>query len=184
MPLATSSGTLPNVDVPVCVAYQVSTNADLSGRLVSQGEAFTSYDVDWTVKVEATGLRADTKYFYRFKDCATKATSPIGTTRTIASADSKPDFACQDLFSLKETITSQLTAPAHSVNGGKPLVMAVFSCSQYQAGKFSTNSLVTQFNVVISFKPGWFNAYGFAAHNTTADIFIHLGDYVWHNSHY
>lgn len=25
-------------------------------------------------------------------------------------------------------------APAHEVNGGKPLVMAVFSCSQYQAG--------------------------------------------------
>jgi alkaline phosphatase D len=25
---------------------------------------------------------------------------------------------------------------------------------------------------------GWFNAYGFAAHNTTPDAFIHLGDYV------
>lgn len=25
---------------------------------------------------------------------------------------------------------------------------------------------------------GWFNAYGFAAQNTTADVFIHLGDYV------
>lgn len=25
---------------------------------------------------------------------------------------------------------------------------------------------------------GWFNAYGFAAHNVTADVFIHLGDYV------
>ena len=25
---------------------------------------------------------------------------------------------------------------------------------------------------------GYFNAYGFAAHNTSADAFIHLGDYV------
>lgn len=25
---------------------------------------------------------------------------------------------------------------------------------------------------------GWFNAYGVAAHNTSADIFVHLGDYV------
>ena len=25
---------------------------------------------------------------------------------------------------------------------------------------------------------GWFNAYGVAAHNTSADVFVHLGDYV------
>jgi hypothetical protein len=25
---------------------------------------------------------------------------------------------------------------------------------------------------------GYFNAYDFAAHNTSADIFVHLGDYV------
>ena len=25
---------------------------------------------------------------------------------------------------------------------------------------------------------GWFNAYSVAAHNTSADIFVHLGDYV------
>ncbi|KAF9480100.1 PhoD-like protein [Pholiota conissans] len=100
VPLASSGGAVPNVDVPVCVAYQVGTTPDLSGRIVSRGEAFTSYDVDWTVKVEATGLKPDTKYFYSFKDCATAATR-------------------------------------------------------------------------------WFNAYGFAAHNTSADIFIHLGDYIY-----
>ena len=27
-------------------------------------------------------------------------------------------------------------------------------------------------------KTGWFNTYGVAAHNTSADIFVHLGDYV------
>ena len=25
---------------------------------------------------------------------------------------------------------------------------------------------------------GYFNAYGVAAHNTSADVFVHLGDYV------
>ena len=25
---------------------------------------------------------------------------------------------------------------------------------------------------------GWFNAYGVAVQNTSADIFVHLGDYV------
>ena len=28
------------------------------------------------------------------------------------------------------------------------------------------------------FTLGWFNAYGVAAHNTSADLFLHLGDYV------
>ncbi|KAJ7063224.1 PhoD-like phosphatase-domain-containing protein [Mycena amicta] len=49
--------------------------------------------------------------------------------------------------------------PAEKVNGGKALTLAVFSCSQYQTG--------------------WFNAYGVAAHNTSADIFVHLGDYIY-----
>ncbi|TFK42649.1 PhoD-like phosphatase-domain-containing protein [Crucibulum laeve] len=129
---------LPDQSVPACLSFAVSTAADLSGKPIAHGQAFTSYDVDWTVKVEATGLRPDTKYFYQFSDCTNpKTISPIGTTRTIASANT----------------------PAKNVNGGKPLVMAVFSCSQYQAG--------------------WFNAYGFAAHNTTADIFVHLGDYIY-----
>nr|BAL02928.1 PhoD-like protein [Pholiota nameko] len=61
VPLSSSSGALPNVDVPVCVAYQVGTNPDLTGRIISYGERFTSYDVDWTVKVEATGLKGGYK---------------------------------------------------------------------------------------------------------------------------
>ncbi|KAF9567511.1 hypothetical protein CPC08DRAFT_626796 [Agrocybe pediades] len=136
-PISSSSGVLPDQSVPICLSYKIGTTADLSGKIVNTGEAFTSYDVDWTVKVEATGLHPDTKYFYQFSDCVTKTASPIGSTRTIASANT----------------------PAQSVNGGKPLTLAVFSCSQYQAG--------------------WFNAYGFAAHNTSADIFIHLGDYIY-----
>ncbi|KAG5727629.1 Alkaline phosphatase D [Termitomyces sp. T112] len=135
------SNALPDQSVPVCVSYKISTSSDLSGE-VDSGSAFTSYDVDWTLKVEATGLKPDTKYFYGFADCTNPTTtSPIGTTRTLASPNT----------------------PAQEVNGGKPLSIAVFSCSQFQAG--------------------WFNAYGYAAHNTTADIFIHLGDYVREISH-
>ncbi|GLB35018.1 putative phoD-like phosphatase, N-terminal domain [Lyophyllum shimeji] len=107
------STTLPDQSVPVCISYKITTSSDLSGNAVDSGSAFTSYDVDWTVK------------------------SLVGKTRTIPSPDT----------------------PARRVNNGKPLSIAVFSCSQFQAG--------------------WFNAYGFAAHNATADIFIHLGDYIY-----
>lgn len=129
---------VPDQSVPVCVTYKVFTSPSLSGKPVSTGEAFTSYDVDFTVKVEATGLSPDTKYWYLFADCAkSTSTSPVGVTRTI----SRPD------------------TPASEVNGGKNLSIAVFSCSRYQ--------------------DGYFNAYGFAAHNTSVDLFIHLGDYIY-----
>ncbi|KAI0332126.1 hypothetical protein GY45DRAFT_1247315 [Cubamyces sp. BRFM 1775] len=129
--------TLPDQSIPVCVSFKIFNNAKLSGRPVDSGEAFTSYDVDFTLKVEAKNLKPDTSYWFQFVDCTNpKTTSPIGATRTISSPNT----------------------PAHQVNGGKPLTFAVFSCSRYQ--------------------DGYFNAYGVAAHNTSADIFVHLGDYV------
>ncbi|KAF9532238.1 PhoD-like phosphatase-domain-containing protein [Crepidotus variabilis] len=132
-----SDGSRPDQSVPVCLKYHIGLSSNISTQTVDIGEAYTSYDVDWTVKVEAKNLRPDTKYFYRFTDCITTASSPVGITRTIAASDT----------------------PASKVNGGKPLTLAVFSCSQYQSG--------------------WFNAYGYAAQNTEADIFIHLGDYIY-----
>ncbi|KAH0581477.1 hypothetical protein H2248_012557 [Termitomyces sp. 'cryptogamus'] len=132
------STALPDQSVPVCVSFKIFNNPELSGSPADSGSAFTSYDVDWTLKVEATGLQPDTKYWFQFADCTNPASvSPIGATRTFASS----------------------TTPADEVNGGKPMTFAVFSCSQFQAG--------------------WFNAYGVAAQNTSADVFIHLGDYMY-----
>lgn len=86
VPLPSSSGQLPDQSVPVCVSFQIGTANDLSGHPIDSGEAFTSYDVDFTVKVEATGLKPDTKYFFQFADCTNpKTVSPIGSTRTLAS---------------------------------------------------------------------------------------------------
>ncbi|KAJ8521657.1 hypothetical protein ONZ45_g1680 [Pleurotus djamor] len=132
-----ASGALPDQSVPVCISFKISTSSSLS-PVIDSGEAFTSYDVDFTLKFEATRLKPDTKYFFQFADCTNaESVSPLGTTRTLASPNT----------------------PANRVNGGKPLTLAVFSCSQFQTG--------------------YFNAYGFAAHNTSADLFVHLGDYIY-----
>ncbi|KAJ7046708.1 PhoD-like phosphatase-domain-containing protein [Mycena alexandri] len=126
--------------VPICVSYKIFASPALPGRPIDSGEAFTSWDVDFTVKFEVSGLKPDTQYFYVFSDCTNPSTvSPVGRTRTLPSPDT----------------------PAALVNGGKPLTLAVFSCSQFQTG--------------------WFNAYGVAAHNTSAEIFVHLGDYIYEN---
>ncbi|KAJ6630716.1 PhoD-like phosphatase-domain-containing protein [Mycena sp. CBHHK59/15] len=131
-------GVGPDQSVPVCVSYKMFTSPALQGEVVDSAQAFTSWDVDFTVKFEVSGLKPDTQYFYVFADCTNPVTvSPVGRTRTLPSPNT----------------------PAALVNGGKPLTLAVFSCSQFQAG--------------------WFNAYGVAAHNTSAEIFIHLGDYIY-----
>lgn len=68
-------------------------------KVVSKGTAYTSSDIDYTVKVgisqsvvlraasnneqvEATGLAAFTQYYYQFSVCNSNNTSPIGSTKT------------------------------------------------------------------------------------------------------
>jgi alkaline phosphatase D len=87
--LVHGSTPVPDQSVPVCVSFKVFTSPTFYGHPVSSGEAFTSYDVDFTVKVEATGLEPDTKYWYFFADCANStSSSPVGVTRTISKPDS------------------------------------------------------------------------------------------------
>ncbi|KAG6876521.1 hypothetical protein C0992_012584, partial [Termitomyces sp. T32_za158] len=84
------STALPDQSVPVCVSYKIFSNPELSGSPVDSGSAFSSYDVDFTLKVEATGLEPDTKYWFQFADCTNpNSVSPIGATRTFADPNSK-----------------------------------------------------------------------------------------------
>lgn len=168
------TGALPDQSVPVCVSFKIGTKSDLSGPIVDSGEAFTSYDVDFTVKVEATNLKPDTKYFYQFSDCTNpKTTSPIGATRTISDANSelffRPSFKINPL-SDQGFSTSQIRQRWKTPSFCRVLVFAISSwyADFVPRSPFSNLKWAT----------GWFNAYGFAALNTTADIFIHLGDYV------
>ena len=71
---------------PLCLTYQVSTKSDCSDTVTS-GTVYTSSDVDFTVKVEASGLKAFTTYYYRFKSCDGSVTSPIGRTKTAPGPD-------------------------------------------------------------------------------------------------
>ena len=66
---------------PVCVEYKVSETSDFS-NVVSNGMAYTSSDVDYTVKVEAGGLQPFTRYYYQFNVCGSNTKSPLGRTKT------------------------------------------------------------------------------------------------------
>ncbi|KAG8525863.1 uncharacterized protein KY384_000623 [Bacidia gigantensis] len=55
-------------------------------KIVTSGEAFTSSDVDYTLKVEATGLTPFTRYYYQFNVCNSNVISPLGRTKTTPSS--------------------------------------------------------------------------------------------------
>ncbi|AVP56989.1 alkaline phosphatase D family protein [Pulveribacter suum] len=65
-------------DIPV--QWEVASDAAFSA-IVARGETRTSAARDFTVKVDATGLKSATAYHYRFK--AFEATSPAARTRTL-----------------------------------------------------------------------------------------------------
>lgn len=93
---------------PVCLSYVVASDEELS-EVVTQGKAYTSSDIDYTVKVEACGLQPFTQYHYQFSVCDSDVKSPVGRTKT---------------------------APQHDddVTG---VGLAVFSCSNFPTGFFN-----------------------------------------------
>lgn len=93
---------------PVCVNYAVATDEELS-EVVTEGKAYTSSDIDYTIKVEAGGLKPFTQYYYQFTVCGSENKSPVGRTKT---------------------------APEHDddVTG---VGLAVYSCSNFPTGFFN-----------------------------------------------
>ncbi|KAK2612725.1 hypothetical protein QQS21_001176 [Conoideocrella luteorostrata] len=98
---------------PICVEWKVfhskCANDTNPQNLVASGKAYTTSDIDYTVKVEAKGLKPLTKYFYQFNVCGSDNKSPIGRTK---SAPAKDDAVSK-------------------------LSFAVFSCSNYPNGYFN-----------------------------------------------
>lgn len=78
------SGIGPAVDV----TWEVATDAEFS-MIVASGISRTGPERDHTVKVDVTGLAADTDHWYRFRTDA--GTSPVGRTRTAPSPDTAVD---------------------------------------------------------------------------------------------
>ena len=87
---------------PVCLEYQVSVSNDSFANPVASGQVWTTKDVDYSYKVEPTGLKAKQTYFYRcveclsplagadgrFANCADKNNvSPVGRFKTIPYDD-------------------------------------------------------------------------------------------------
>ncbi|KAI0113939.1 alkaline phosphatase-like protein [Nemania sp. FL0031] len=94
---------------PICVDWAVYPEGGTSGRSVASGRAYTTSDIDYTVKVEATGLKPFTVYNYQFEICDSTVKSVVGRTKTAPAANAQVS----------------------------ELKFAVFSCSNYPNGYFN-----------------------------------------------
>lgn len=93
---------------PICLEWAVfdSNPSDGTGEVVVGGEAYTTSDIDYTVKVrapehilsstiglmrcdqvEAEGLEPLTEYYYQFTVCGSSNKSPLGRTKTAPAPD-------------------------------------------------------------------------------------------------
>lgn len=70
----------------VRIGWEVSPNADFT-RLVTSGSALTHRSDDFTIKVDATGLKPNTRYYYRFSTANDQ--SVVGVTKTLPSGHVK-----------------------------------------------------------------------------------------------
>lgn len=104
---------------PICVNWKLMPAAGNSTTAVSTGTAYTTGDIDYTVKVrsnlrimaiptpsctdacqvEATGLTPFTAYRYQFTVCGSNKTSPIGLTKTAPAYDADIDQVKLAVFS-------------------------------------------------------------------------------------
>lgn len=102
-----------STNLPICLRYQTSkSKTDFSAKnLVDDSYAWTTSEVDYSFKVETTGLSPKTQYFYRFFSCHDPSVvSPVGSFKSI------PDYDDDSVDSLK---------------------LAVFSCSNLPFGFFN-----------------------------------------------
>ena len=100
---------------PVDVSYAVALDSNMT-NVITQGTVTTDASVDYTVKVDATGLEADTYYFYEFH--ALGKYSPRGRTKTAPLETSSVDS----------------------------LRFAVVSCANLEAGYFNAYEALAQRN--------------------------------------
>ncbi|KAI9671500.1 MAG: hypothetical protein M1817_003551 [Caeruleum heppii] len=94
---------------PICVDFKVGTDQTLA-QVADSGRAYTSSDIDYTVKVEAKKLKSFTTYYYQFNVCDSSNKSPMGRTKTAPG--------------IKERLT-------------RAVRLAVFSCNNYPFGFFN-----------------------------------------------
>ncbi len=101
------------------VQWQIATSADFApGSIKGSGNFSTSAGRDWTVKVEAAGLSADTAYYYRFSSGTT--VSSVGQTKTLPEGSDPVRLAVFSCSNFTAAQQFDAYARAAAINSANP----------------------------------------------------------------
>ena len=122
------------------VQWEISKSASFSaGSIVDSGVFSTSAARDWTVKVEADGLSADTDYFYRFR--SGDLISEIGKTKTLPVGSDPVRlavFSCANFTAAEQFLAYGRAVVEHDKNPYDAWVHLGDYIYEYGAGGYSS----------------------------------------------
>lgn len=126
-------------NTPVVVEYKVATDTNML-NVVSSGAVLTDAQKDFTVKVDVTGLNADSYYFYEFT--ALQAHSARGRTKTAPSGSiDSLRFALVSCANLEAGYFNVYEALSHR-NDFEAVLMLGDYIYEYETGGYSPNSSI------------------------------------------
>jgi len=100
------------------VQWEVADSTDFSSESIKDSGSFaTTADRDWTVKVEAKGLIADTTYYYRFR--SGDEISTVGQTKTLPEGNDPVRlavFSCANFPAAQQFDAYARAAAIHTAN--------------------------------------------------------------------
>jgi len=111
----------PETDQTIAVDWKVATDTSFT-NIVKTGNTTTDINKDYTVKIDVTGLQANTTYYYYFS--AFSKNSIMGRTKTLPSENSGNNV--------------KLISPN--------VKLAVISCANYEGGLFNAYNSLSQRN--------------------------------------
>jgi phosphodiesterase/alkaline phosphatase D-like protein len=121
------------------VQWEIATSADFApGSIKGSGSFSTSAARDWTVKVEAAGLSADTAYFYRFSSGTT--VSAVGQTKTLPVGSDPVRlavFSCANFPAAEQFAAYGRAAAIHALNPYDALLHLGDYIYEYGPGGYS-----------------------------------------------
>jgi phosphodiesterase/alkaline phosphatase D-like protein len=101
------------------VQWEIASSADFApGSIKGSGSFTTSSARDWTVKVEAASLKADTTYFYRFR--AGDGVSSVGQTKTLPVGSDPVRLAVLSCANFPAAKQFDAYARAAAINSANP----------------------------------------------------------------
>ena len=119
----------------MCVDYQVASD-DKFTSVVDKGKAYTTSDIDYTVKVEAKNLKPFTTYYYHFSVCGARNNkSPLGRTKTSPRADDDVSKISLAVFSCAAFPFGYFNAYGNSARKDKVDYVVHLGDYFYEAGK-------------------------------------------------